>query len=342
MTVMQRISGGHFLLMGRAGMDFYADPPGAAAEHASSFVAHLGGSSANVAVALARQGLRSALLTTVSDDPVGRFCVNQLQHYGVATDHVRVVTGEARTSLAVAESRLADYRCVIYRNNAADFHIAVEDVEAVDFAAYDAFAFTGTALAAEPSRSAVFRAAERARQSGIPVIMDLDYRAYSWSAPDLAARSCARAAALCDMVVGNDEEFDVLAGGGDARGYDAARTLAATTAAIVIYKMGAKGSVTFHAGQAHRIGVYPVAALKPVGAGDAFLGGVLAALAQQRSLAECVRRGSAAAAIVVARVGCAPAMPTTAELDAFLADPAHRESGVDEATASSPGSGIQI
>jgi 5-dehydro-2-deoxygluconokinase len=342
MTVMDRMSGGRFLLMGRAGMDFYADPPGAAAEHASSFVAHLGGSSANVAVALARQGLRSALLTTVSDDPVGRFCVNQLQRYGVGTDHVRVVTGEARTSLAVAESRLADYRCVIYRNDAADFHIAVEDVEAVDFAAYDAYAFTGTALAAEPSRSAVFRAAELAHQSGIPVIMDLDYRAYSWSSPDLAARTCARAATLCDMVVGNDEEFDVLAGGGDARGYDAARTLAATSAAIVIYKMGAKGSVTFHAGQAHRIGVYPVAALKPVGAGDAFLGGVLAALAQQRSLAECVRRGSAAAAIVVARVGCAPAMPTTAELDAFLADPAHRESGADEATAASSGSAVQV
>ena len=340
MTVMERMSGGRFLLMGRAGMDFYADPPGAVAEHAASFVAHLGGSSANVAVALARQGLRSALLTTVSDDPVGRFCVNQLQRYGVATDHVRVVTGEARTSLAVAESRLADYQCVIYRNDAADFHIAVPDVEAVDFAAYDAFAFTGTALAAEPSRSAVFRAVERARQSGIPVIMDLDYRAYSWSAPDLAARTCARAAALCDIVVGNDEEFDVLAGGG-ARGDDVARQLAATTAAIVIYKMGARGSVTFHAGQVHRIGIYPVTALKPVGAGDAFLGGVLAALAQRRPLDECVRRGSASAAIVVTRVGCAPAMPTAAELDAFLADPAHRESGPGEATTAGLGSAIQ-
>ena len=340
MTVMDRMSGGRFLLMGRAGMDFYADPPGAAAEHAASFVAHLGGSSANLAVALTRQGLRSALLTTVSDDPVGRFCVNQLQRYGVATDHVRVVTGEARTSLAVAESRLADYQCVIYRNDAADFHMAVADVETIDFTAYDAFAFTGTALAAEPSRSAVFRAVELARRSGIPVIMDLDYRAYSWSSPGLAARTCARAAALCEMVVGNDEEFDVLAGGG-AHGYDAARQLAATTAAIVIYKMGAEGSITFHSNQVHRIGIYPVAALKPVGAGDAFLGGVLAALAQQRPLDECVRRGSASAAIVVMRVGCAPAMPTAAELDAFLADPAHRESAPNEATAARLGSAIR-
>jgi len=192
MTVIERMSGGHFLLLGRAGMDFYADPPGTAAEHASRFVAHLGGSSANVAVALARQGLRSALLTSVSDDAVGRFCVNQLRHYGVATDHVRVVTGDARTSLAVAESRLEDYRCVIYRNNAADFQMTVQQVEAVDFSAYDACALTGTALAAEPSRSAAFRAIELARQSAIPVVMDLDYRPYSWPSPDLAARTCAR------------------------------------------------------------------------------------------------------------------------------------------------------
>ena len=331
MTVMDRMSGGRFLLMGRAGMDFYADPPGTAVERAASFVAHLGGSSANVAVALARQGLSSALLTTVSDDPVGRFCISQLRRYGVGTDHVRVVSGEARTSLAVAESRLADYRCVIYRNDAADFHIAVPDVEAVDFTAYDAFVFTGTALAAEPSRSAVFRAVALARQSGIPVIMDLDYRAYSWTSPELAARTCARAAAQCEIVVGNDEEFDVLAGG-STRGYDAARELAATTAAIVVYKMGAAGSVTFHAGEAHRIGIYPVAALKPVGAGDAFLGGLLAALAQQRPLDECIRRGSASAAIVVTRVGCAPAMPAAAELDAFLADPAHREAVANDAS----------
>jgi 5-dehydro-2-deoxygluconokinase len=331
MTNMERMSGGRFLLMGRAGMDLYADPPGAAAEHASRFVAHLGGSSANVAVALVRQGMRASLFTTVSDDAVGRFCVNQLRHYGVGTDHVRVARGEARTSLAVAESRFDGYQCVIYRNHAADFAITVADVEAVDFDAYDAFAFTGTALAAEPSRSAVLRALERARQAGIPSIVDIDYRPYSWTSPELAAATYAQAAARCDVVVGNDEEFDVLAGA-TGQGSDAARKLAATTAAIVVFKMGAKGSVTFSAGRIHNVGIFPVAALKPAGAGDAFLGSVLAGLAERRPLDECVRRGSAAAAIVVARVGCAPAMPSAAELDAFLADPSRRES-VPEAAA---------
>jgi 5-dehydro-2-deoxygluconokinase len=97
------------------------------------------------------------------------------------------------------------------------------------------------------------------------------------------------------------------------------------SAAIVIFKRGSRGSVTFCADRVHRVGIFPVAALKPAGAGDAFLGGVLAGLAERRPLDECIRRGSAAAAIVVARVGCAPAMPSGDELDAFLADPAHRE-----------------
>jgi 5-dehydro-2-deoxygluconokinase len=67
-----------------------------------------------------------------------------------------------------------------------------------------------------------------------------------------------------------------------------------------------------------RTGVYPVRALKPTGAGDAFLGSLLAARAAGHGVTDAVLRGSAAAAIVVGRVGCAPAMPTTAELDAFL------------------------
>jgi 5-dehydro-2-deoxygluconokinase len=328
--MLERLAGGRFLLMGRAGMDFYADPPGTPAEDARYFVAHLGGSSANVAVALARQGCRSALVTAVSDDAVGRFCVNELRRYGVAADHVRVVAGESRTSLAVAESRLAGYQCVIYRNNAADFQITSEDVEAIDFACWDALALTGTALAAEPSRSAAHRALGLARDHGLATVIDLDYRPYSWPSAEAASRACRDAAALCDVVVGNDEEFDVLAGG-PGRGRDAARILAASTASIVVYKMGAEGSIVFHAGEALRVGIFPVAAQKPAGAGDAFLGAMLAGLSRRRALGECVRRGAAAASIVVARVGCAPAMPTAGELDAFLADPAHRETVADGA-----------
>ena len=165
-----------FIILGRAGMDLYADPIGARVEAASGFVAHLGGSAANIAVALARQGASAALLSRVSDDAVGRFCLAQLDHYGVNRAHVSLTTGEPRTSLAVVETRIEDCQSVIYRNNAADFCLSQADLAAVDFSQYGALVITGTALAQEPSRAATLLALDRARAAGITTVMDVDYR----------------------------------------------------------------------------------------------------------------------------------------------------------------------
>ena len=121
------------------------------------------------------------------------------------------------------------------------------------------------------------------------------------------------------MIVGNDEEFDFMAGAA-GRGLDMARRLAASTAALVIYKMGEKGAITFADGQEVRTGIFPVAALKPTGAGDSFMAGLLSGLAAGLDLRDAVLRGSACAAIVVSKPGCAPAMPDQSQLDAFLAD----------------------
>lgn len=314
---LSRLTGGSFLILGRAGMDLYADPPGTRIEEATAFTAALGGSSANIAAALARQGCVVDLLSCLSDDAVGRFCLAQLDAHGIRRRHVRLVPGEARSSLAVVETRPQDCQSVIYRNGAADFALTVADVESVNFTPHSALVVTGTALAAEPSRGAVFRAFDLARSAGLPVILDIDYRPYSWPSREDAAETCARAAALCDMVVGNDVEFGLIAGDPE-KGLDAARAMVAAGTQVAIYKMGEKGAVTLTREAAFSTGIYPTAALKPTGAGDSFLGGVLAALAQGRGLREAVLRGSAAAAIVVARVACAPAMPSTAEIDAFL------------------------
>lgn len=318
MADLARLAGQRFLVIGRAGMDLYADPPGTTMEEATRFTAALGGSSANIAVALVRQGCTAALLTCVSDDAVGRFCLTQLDRYGIDRRHVRAVGGEARNSLAVVETRLQDCQSVIYRNNAADFAMTVADVEAVDYRAFSALVTTGTVLAAEPSRAATFRAFDLARAAGVPLILDLDYRPYSWPSPQVAAEVMGRAASLCDIVVGNDVEFGVMAGDHD-RGMAAARALIRDGARVVVYKRGEAGAVTLTGDGEFATEIYPTTAIKPTGAGDSFLGGMLAAMALGQPLREAVLRGSAAAAMVVARVGCAPAMPTTAELDAFLA-----------------------
>ena len=318
MADLARLAGQRFLVIGRAGMDLYADPPGTRIEDATRFSAALGGSSANIAVALVRQGCRAALLTCVSDDAVGRFCLGQLDAYGVDRAHVRAVAGEARNSLAVVETRVEECQSVIYRNNAADFAMTVADVETVDCAPFSALITTGTVLAAEPSRSAAFRAFDLARAAGVPLILDVDYRPYSWPSAAVAAEVYSRAAALCDVIVGNDVEFGFMAGH-PGRGLDKARSLVAEGAQIVVYKMGEQGAITITPDGEFATGIYPTQAIKPTGAGDSFLGAFTAALATGLPVRGAVLRGSAAAAMVVARVACAPAMPTRTELDSFMA-----------------------
>lgn len=308
-----------FLVIGRVGMDLSPEPPGTRTREAETMMVAMGGSSANIAAGLVKLGCKAALVTCVSDDAVGWYCEAELDRYSVDRTHVRRVSGEFRTSLAVYETRLEEHQSVIYRNNAADFQMSLVDVEAVNYARHGALIAAGTVFAAEPSRTAAFRAFELARDAGLPVIFDIDYRPYSWPSPRVAEEVLSRAGAMSDVIVGNDEEFGFMAGD-LALGEDMARRLAATSAAIVVYKKGPEGAVTFAAGEELRTGIYPAQALKPTGAGDSFMAGFLAALSEGRPLREAVLRGSACASIVVARPGCAPAMPDTAELDAFLAD----------------------
>ena len=314
---LSRLSSKNFLVVGRAGMDFYPQPPGTKTEDATEFSASLGGSSANICVALVKQGCNAALVTRVSDDAIGRFCLKQLDHYGVAREFVTTVGGEARNSLAVSEVRVEEHETVIYRNGAADFEMTSDDFDNINFENYSALISTGTVLAAEPSRGAAFEAFEKARASGVPLIFDIDYRPYSWGSAEEAATTYSRAGEMCDVIIGNDVEFGFMAGHYD-QGLAKARELAKTTASLVVYKMGENGSITISPDEEISTGIYPVTALKPVGAGDSFMGGFIASLANGYTLNEAVLRGSACASIVVTKVGCAPAMPTATELDEFL------------------------
>jgi 5-dehydro-2-deoxygluconokinase len=311
-----RIKQNNFLVLGRAGLDLYADPPDTEAENASMFSSALGGSAANIAAGITRLGGRASLVSAVSNDAVGRYIINQMKHYDIGAEHVAIVGGEARTSLAVVETRNENCQSVIYRNGAADFQIDDEHIRAIAFENFGALIVTGTCLAVEPSRSASFLAIERARRAGLTLILDIDYRPYSWVSADDAAQTYSRAAALFDIIIGNDEEFAVMTGGGDGPAH--ARKLAAKTANIVVYKMGEKGSLTYCNTESFETGIFQVKALKPTGAGDSFMAAFVTGLASGLDLQTCVRRGSAAAAIVVTKVGCAPAMPNAAELEHFI------------------------
>ena len=308
----------NFIIVGRAGIDFFTDA-GIRLEDAERMTVDLGGSSANIGAGICKLGGKAALVTRTSDDSIGSYCINRLRHYGVDTTHVAKVGGEFRNSLAVYESVVEGHRNVIYRNGAADFQMDKGDVEAVEYERFGALITAGTVFAAEPSRSATFRAFELARAAGLPIIFDVDYRPYSWPSPEVAAEVLSRAAAGCDMIVGNDEEFGFVAGNYD-KGLDKARSLSETSADIVVYKMGHEGAITFAGGKEIRTGIYPVDTLKPTGAGDSFMAGLMTSLADGHDLKPAILRGSACASITVSRPGCAPALPDAPTLEAFLAD----------------------
>ena len=316
--VLAGIAQNNFVVLGRAGMDFFPDPPGTKTEESETFRAGLGGSSANIAAGLVKLGGEAALVTSVSDDSVGRYCLKQLQDYGVNCTHVKSVGGEFRNSLAVYESRVNDHQSVIYRNGAADFQFTIPDAEEVVYKDFGALVTAGTVFAAEPSRSAAFRAFDLAKAAGLPIIFDIDYRPYSWPSAEVAAEVLSRAGAMSDVIVGNDEEFGFMAGD-IKKGLGKAHGLSQTSAKIVIYKMGEKGAITFADDLELHTGIYSVIPLKPTGAGDSFMAGFLVSMAQGLSLEQSILRGSACAAIVVGKPGCAPAMPYPGDLETFLA-----------------------
>ena len=295
----------------------YPEPVGVNTEDAEYLRADMGGSAGNIAVALARQGGSAALLSVFSDDQVGRFVLAKCKKYGVDTTYCRIQTGLYRNSLAIAETKPQDAAVVIYRNDAADLQIAEQDIQRLDFSNAGGLIITGTALSDEPSASTVSVAIAAARRAGCPVIIDIDYRANAWPDAPSAALRMEPELAQADILVGNDHEFAVMCGGDKEKGFTRARAHA-ETGQLVLYKRGDLGCISLCEEHVIETGIFPVTLAKPFGAGDAFLGNFLIRLSLDGNVYSAALRGSAAAAYVVARVGCASAMPDKKQLDDFM------------------------
>jgi len=240
-----------------------------------------------------------------------------LTRHGVDTSRCRAIASGYRTSLALAETRAADCEVVIYRNGAADLQLGNSDIDPAFIATAAVLVVTGTSLASEPSRSAAMQAIDLARSGGTFVVFDVDHRPYSWVSTGEATAAYRAAASLADAVVGNDEELAIIAGDrGDALA--TARALVSGGRAFAVLKRGEHGSLTATPEGTLATSAYPVAVKKPFGAGDAFVGGLIAGLLRGLALPAALRQGAAAGAIVVSRRGCASAMPDTAEVEALL------------------------
>ena len=310
------------ICLGRAGLDLYARERGVPFAEAATFEKHVGGSPANIAFGLARLGVATAFVGRVSDDMIGRWVRDALAAEGIDVSALALDASGTRTSLAVTEMRPEDCGVVIHRHAAADLALSVDDLDPDALAAAELLVLSGTALAAEPSRAAALEAARLARAGGARVVLDLDYRAYTWPSLDVARDVYGRAVAAADVVIGNEEEVDVLRptslAAGDARAL--VDFLRASGVSLVCLKAGAAGSTAWPGdGEPVRQRAFAVDALKPFGAGDAYAASVVAGLLAGEPLAATLERAAAAAAIVVASASCGDASPDRATIDAFVA-----------------------
>ena len=313
--IKRKIKENRFLIIGRAGMDIYPHPPGTKTENAKKFVSYLGGSSANIAVAISKYGGKCNLVTCVSDDALGKFALKQLSKYRIKTNYVCKSKKNSRISFAIVETTVKNHQSIIYRNAASDLFMDHKHIKKINFSKFSSLIITGTSLALNPSRLATFSAMKIAKKNRIPIILDLDYRPYTWKSLAESSKIYSKAAKLSDIVVGNDDEFDVMCGK-YKQGLNYAKKISKNSA-VVIYKMGKKGSITIIKDQILKIGSYNVKTLKPTGAGDAFLGGLIGSLLNSNNLRQSIVDGSAAAAIVVTKVGCSVAMPNLRQLKNF-------------------------
>lgn len=305
------------LAIGRSGVDIYPLQIGVGLEHVESFGKFLGGSAANVAVAAARLGNRSALISGVGDDPFGRYVRNELAGLGV--DNTYVAThGEYPTPVTFCEIFPPDdFPLYFYRRpSAPDLQITKDEIDLDAVRSARLYWSTVTGLSEEPSRSAHFAAWEARKRASLTVL-DLDYRPMFWESPAAATEQVQRALQHVTVAVGNREECEIAVG--ESNPQRAADALLDLGVELAIVKQGPRGVLgkTRHS----HVSVPPneVDVVNGLGAGDAFGGSLCHGLLHGWPLEKTLRYANAAGAIVASRLECSTAMPTAAEV-AALAD----------------------
>lgn len=325
------------ICLGRVAVDLYGEQIGAELKDVTSFARYLGGCAGNIAVGTARLGLKSAMLSRVGDEQMGHFVRDTLAAEGVDVSHLGNDPSRL-TGLAVLSIRSRDaFPLLFYRENCADMAIDPADVDSEFIASARALLVTGTHMStpamAEISRMAI----EMARAAGTRVVLDIDFRPVLWGlaskgegglryvASEAVSAQLAGIVHACDLVVGTEEEFHIAGGAPDTLA--ALGRLREMSGAVFVVKRGAGGCAIFAGEIPPRLDdalVVPparIALLNVLGAGDAFMSGFLRGWLRDEPLERCGLLGNLAGALVTARHGCAPAMPTLAELEACLARP---------------------
>ena len=326
---------GHDLItMGRVGVDLYPEQTGVPLKDVATFAKSLGGSATNVAVAAARLGNRSAVITKVGDDPFGPFVREALEGFGVDARFVGTHP-TLRTPVVFCEVFPPDdFPLLFYREpTAPDMTISTGELDLDAIRAAHVFWTTGTGLSAEPSRSATLAAlAARERPSreagrrpsvsergagrlaeGPITVHDLDHRPMFWDDESEAGRWARAALAHATVAVGNRDEAAVPTGTRDPE--EAAEALLELGVELAIVKRGPEGVLARTREERVEVAPVPVEVVNGLGAGDAFGGALVHGLLHDWPLERTIRLANAAGSFVAGQLACADAMPTLEDLD---------------------------
>ncbi|GAA3593356.1 5-dehydro-2-deoxygluconokinase [Nonomuraea rosea] len=303
------------ITIGRCGVDVYPLQTGVGLADVETFGKFLGGSPTNVAVAAARHGLRSAVITGVGADPFGEFVRRAIRGFGVDDAYVSTVEGPP-TPVTFCEIFPPDhFPLYFYRGeHPPDLQItpSLLDLEAIGAASVFWFSLTG--LSQEPS-AAAHAAALSARKTGWTVF-DLDWRPMLWESPEAAQAAVRGALPYANVAVGNLDEVETAVGVRDPEA--AAQALLDAGVQVAIVKMGPEGVFARTSEESALVEPVEVKVVNGIGAGDAFGGAICLGLLRGWPLERTIRFANAAGAFVAARLACADAMPSTAEVEDLL------------------------
>jgi 5-dehydro-2-deoxygluconokinase len=322
------------ITIGRSSVDLYGAQIGGRLEDMASFNKYIGGSPTNMAAGTARLGLKSAVITRVGDEHMGRFIREQLQAEGVDTRGV-ITDPERLTALVLLGIRDREqFPLIFYRENCADMALCEDDIDPAFIAESRCVTVTGTHLSHPNTEAAVLKALRLARKNGARTALDIDFRPNLWGlsghndgenrfiASDKVTEKLQSTLHLFDLIVGTEEEFFIAGGSTDT--VTALRAVRAKSDATLICKRGAKGASAFVGPIPDDLDEgltgpgFPIEVFNVLGAGDGFMSGLLTGWMHDEDWPTTLKYANACGAFAVSRHGCTPAYPSWTELQYFL------------------------
>ncbi|WP_067824809.1 5-dehydro-2-deoxygluconokinase [Nocardia inohanensis] len=304
------------LTIGRVGVDLYPEQSGVPLAEVTTFAKFLGGTATNVAVAAARLGRRTAVLTKVGADGFGPFVRKALEDFGVASRYVGTAPNLLTPVVFCELDPPADPPLLFYRLPIApDLTLTPDEIpwDVVD--SVPLLWVTGTGVSAEPGRTTQRAILERRARRG-HTVLDLDYRPMFWPDVDTARTEIGWMLDHVNVVVGNRTEVEVAVGTADPE--QAADRLLERGVRLAVIKRGAEGVLIATASERWTVPPCPVRVVCGLGAGDGFGGALAHGLLAGWNPHRIASYANAAGALVASRLACADAMPTDAEIEEML------------------------